>query len=45
MLSNVFHIDPLSDTGDGALTGCSGHVMFDPGELHCPRRRQNRFVP
>jgi hypothetical protein len=27
VLGNVFHIDRLSDTGDGALTGCSGHVM------------------
>jgi zinc metalloprotease ZmpB len=30
VLSNVFHIDPVSDTGDGTLTGCSGHAMLDP---------------
>ena len=30
MLGNVFHIDPVSDTGNGALTGCSGHAMLDP---------------
>jgi hypothetical protein len=30
MLGNVFHIDPVSDTGNGALTGCSGSAMLDP---------------
>jgi hypothetical protein len=27
---NVFHIDPISDTGNGALTGCSGNATLDP---------------
>ena len=30
MLGNVFHIDPVSDTGNQALTGCSGRAMLDP---------------
>ena len=29
-LGNVFRIDPVSDTGNDALTGCSGHAMLDP---------------
>jgi hypothetical protein len=29
-LGNVFRIDPVSDTGNGALTGCSDRAMLDP---------------
>ncbi|HWX85821.1 MAG TPA: hypothetical protein VNZ48_19650 [Xanthobacteraceae bacterium] len=27
---NVFHIDPVTDTGNAALTGCSGDATLDP---------------
>jgi hypothetical protein len=27
---NVFNIDPVSDTGNGALTSCSGNATLDP---------------
>jgi hypothetical protein len=30
VLGNVFVIDPISDTGNGALTGCSGDATLDP---------------
>ncbi len=30
VLGNVFNIDPISDTGNGALTGCSGAARLDP---------------
>ena len=29
VLGNVFCIDPVSDTGNRVLTGCSGHEMLD----------------
>jgi zinc metalloprotease ZmpB len=30
VLGNVFQVDPVSDTGNGALTGCSGNATLDP---------------
>lgn len=30
VLGNVFQVDPISDTGNGALTGCSGDATLDP---------------
>jgi zinc metalloprotease ZmpB len=30
VLGNVFIIDPVSDTGNSALTGCSGDATLDP---------------
>ncbi|MGA8499350.1 MAG: hypothetical protein WB764_27975 [Xanthobacteraceae bacterium] len=30
MHGSVFHIDPVSDTGNGTLTGCSGRDALDP---------------
>jgi len=33
IFANVYAIDPVSDTGNAALTGCSGDATLDPVQI------------